>query len=59
MLADDNGLREELQRKTLPNDLKKAVDDFGIVAGLRDSASSLSTAAFSRYAIAIVGQILR
>lgn len=46
--AVDTDLCEELHRKTLLNDWKKDVVDVGIAAGLRDSARSLSTAAFIR-----------
>ena len=51
--ADDgiNGV-DELHRKTLPKDCQNVEDVFGIEAILSDAASSLSTAAFTRYAIA-------
>lgn len=43
------------QRKTLLRDCQNEEDALGMAAGLSDLASSLSTAAFTRYAIAAAG----
>ena len=42
----------ELHRKTLPKDCMKEEVELGMEAVLRELARSLSTAAFTRYAIA-------
>lgn len=43
---------EGLQRKTLPRDCQNEEEELGMEAGLREMASWLSTAAFTRYVIA-------
>lgn len=53
--VDDIDEADELQRKTLPKDAQKEEDELGMEAGLRELASWLSTAAFTRYVMAASG----
>lgn len=54
--ADDAGISvadDELHRNTLPRDCQKEEVELGMEAGLRELERSVSTAALTRYAIAV------
>lgn len=53
--VDEEGVKigEELQRKTLPKDDQRVELEFGMEAILKELERSVSTAALTRYAIAM------